>query len=372
MSSKVFVLPIEEYDKSLIKEKLNVAIESFNLNFKNKKVLLKPNLLMPAPPNRAITTHPIIIESIVETLIDKGAKELLIGDSPGNNRSTVQGLYEITGMKKVAEKTGARLVNFSTEGVIEFTTKNNVKIPVTKIVKEVDYIINLPKLKTHQLTLMTCAIKNIFGTIPGFNKTKMHTTFPNAKDFSELLVDLFNFVKPALNIVDAIIGMEGDGPSAGEPKKFGKIIVGDDPVAVDTVAGWILGYKPQDVKTTVLAKEKGLGNYEFDKIELIGATWEEIYGRNVKRGKNYYGITLKLPSFPTKLIAPLIEKILKVSPVINDEKCIKCKICMESCPQKAIYLENGKMKINYKECISCFCCHELCPQQAIDLKRLFL
>ncbi|MGB9856986.1 MAG: DUF362 domain-containing protein [Dictyoglomaceae bacterium] len=374
MKSKVAVLECD-YDKDLIRANLLKAFDFIGTpDFYKKKVLIKPNLLMAIEPERAVTTHPLLIEVIVEIVKEKKAEEVYIGDTPGNTLSNIENLYLKTGMKDVAEKTGAKLVNFLKEGIVNIPNNGGIisSFPVSKIIEKIDYIINVPKLKTHSFTLMTCAIKNIFGLIPGFNKSRMHAIAPKPKDFSRLLVELFEKIKPNLNIVDAIIGMEGEGPSAGVPRRFGKIIVGYDAVAVDTIASLILGYKPVEIYTTVIAYKKGLGEMDLSKIEILGAKIEDLYNADVKKLIRLHDLTNRIPNFLANFILPIFSRYVKLYPVIVSEKCIKCKICSNSCPQKAIDLIDSIMKIDYKKCISCFCCHELCSQRAIRIEKSFI
>ncbi len=370
LKSKVFIYNVE-YDKEVLIKSIGKAFEGFNLlDFSNKKILIKPNLLMAKSPEKAITTHPTIIEATIEVLKEKNAKEIYIGDTPGNPSTNIEYLYEITGMKKAAEETGTKLVNLYKNGVINISGNGIVdSIPIVKFAKEVDYIINIPKLKTHTFMLMTCAIKNLFGLVPGMNKSRMHALAINPKSFAEILVNIFKELNPIINIVDGILGMEGEGPSAGTPRKFGKVIIGVDPVAVDTISSLILGYKPEEVYTNVIAYEKGLGEINIEEIEIIGEERNNLYNTDVSRVQNLYSSTQRIPKF-ISIIAPKIhQKLLNQYPVIIEEKCIKCSICERACPNGAVSLIKDKMTINYNKCISCFCCHELCPQRAIGIKR---
>jgi len=372
MSTKVVVYNAD-YDKELLKEKIKKALDYFNLpNLEGKKILIKPNLLMSAPPEKAITTHPILIESLIEVLKEKGVKDIFIGDTPGNTSTNIDHLYRITGLKEVAERQGVNLINLYTYGVINIKSGIAGEIPITKFIKEVDYVINVPKLKTHTFMLMTCAIKNTFGLVPGMNKSRMHAIAINPESFAQILVDIFKEVNPLINIVDGIIGMEGEGPSAGNPRKFGKLIIGDDAVAVDVISSIILGYSPQEIYTNLIAYKKGLGEIDIEKIEVIGEEKDKLYNHDVAKVKNFYSLTKNLPSFMGNIASFLFNKLIRQYPVIDEAKCIKCRICENGCPKKAISLINNKMVIDYSKCISCFCCHELCPQKAIRLEKSLL
>jgi uncharacterized protein (DUF362 family)/Pyruvate/2-oxoacid:ferredoxin oxidoreductase delta subunit len=372
MSTKVVVYNAD-YEKELLKEKIKKALDYFNLpNLEGKKILIKPNLLMSAPPEKAITTHPILIESLIEVLKEKGVKDIFIGDTPGNTSTNIDHLYRITGLKEVAERQGVNLINLYTYGVINIKSDIAGEIPITKFIKEVDYVINVPKLKTHTFMLMTCAIKNTFGLVPGMNKSRMHAIAINPESFAQILVDIFKEVNPLINIVDGIIGMEGEGPSAGNPRKFGKLIIGDNAVAVDVISSIILGYSPQEIYTNLVAYKKGLGEIDIEKIEVIGEEKDKLYNHDVAKVKNFYSLTKNLPSFMGNIASFLFNKLIRQYPVIDEAKCIKCRICENGCPKKAISLINNKMVIDYSKCISCFCCHELCPQKAIRLEKSLL
>jgi len=372
VTSKVAVLKCEEYDKEKIKATLLKGFEFIGKpEVKDKRVLLKPNLLMPAEPHYAVTTHPTVVEATGEVLLKLGAKEILVGDSPGNALSNVDNLYRRTGMLSIAEKMGFKLVNFSKEGIIEVENPDGIvpTIPLSRIIKEVDYIVNLPKLKTHNFTLITCAIKNTFGTIPGFNKSKFHSIAPSPREFSRLLVEIFRAVKPALNIVDAIEGMEGDGPSGGVPKKFNRILMSYDGVAIDAIGGWMLGYKPNEIYTTKIAGEMGIGTSSLEHIELFGCELKELFGSDVKKVRTVYNVMESISSPILSFLSKRLVRLIKIYPEIDDTKCIKCEICLRSCPKGAISKANDRMTIDYKKCISCYCCHELCPQRAILIKK---
>ncbi len=370
MKSRVFIYNVE-YEKEVLIKSIRKAFEGFNLSdFSNKRILIKPNLLMATSPEKAVTTHPSVIEAIIEVLKEKKAKEIYIGDTPGNFSTNMEYLYEITGMKRVSEGTGAKLVNLYKDGIIYISGNNLIdRIPIVKFAKDVDYIINVPKLKTHTFMLMTCVIKNLFGLVPGTNKSKMHAIAINSKNFAEILVDIFKEINPVINIVDGILGMEGEGPSAGTPRKFGKIIIGIDPVAVDTISSLILGYKPEEVYTNVIAYKKGLGEMDIEKIEIIGEEKNKLYNTDVNKVQNLYSFTQRIPKFINIIVPKLYQKLLIQYPLIIEEKCIKCRICEKACPNGAISLIENKMTIDYKKCISCFCCHELCPQKAIEIKK---
>jgi len=363
--TKVSVLKCEEYNVDLI---YKVIIQSLkNINFpipKNKKILLKPNVLGQRKPELAITTHPTILDALCK-LLKENNNEIWIGDSSGiADYGGTQKAFEICGIEAVAKKHNAKLISFEgseKKEIIDNNAKIIKKFILAKEPFDADLIINLPKLKTHILMKYTGAIKNMFGCVPGGGKSKKHAIAPNEESFGQLLIDIYKNITPHLNIMDAIVSLEGDGPgSAGTPKKTGLILASKDAVALDIEASRIIGYGPLDIKTTKYAIERNL----FSKIEDV----EVIGEKNIK-------IDFKKPTGRTKLENKIPKPILKflfnlasTKPYVKKNKCKKCGICAKVCPVDAIKLEPYP-KFNRKKCILCYCCHENCPYNAIGLDK---
>ncbi|KPJ69754.1 hypothetical protein AMJ44_02765, partial [candidate division WOR-1 bacterium DG_54_3] len=339
-----------------------------------QKVILKVNGIMSAGPEAGVTTHPSIISSVVKEVKKLGALPL-VGDSPGNALADIQQIMKKTGIKKATEEAGGKIIPFQVAGITEFPSPSNSKriktLHLCKEVLEADVIINLPKLKTHNLTFYTGAIKNMFGSVPGFNKSKYHLWAPRSAQLSESLVDIFQITKPALNIMDGIIGMEGNGPSAGNKRTLGAIITSTDAVALDAVCSAAIGYKPFAIDTTRIAHKRGLGEGRLENIEILGTPLSEIIQKNWKHPVASYSLTRYLPQFIYSLTSPL-TRFIRVNPVIIQEACTKCMICVNNCPTKTIHYKEDKVEIDLSNCIMCFCCHELCPHQAIKLERSWL
>ncbi|OGC33201.1 hypothetical protein A2311_02200 [candidate division WOR-1 bacterium RIFOXYB2_FULL_48_7] len=275
----------------------------------------------------------------------------------------------ITGIKPAVEAAGGEMVYFEASG----TTEVSPGIRIAKAVIEADVIINLPKLKTHGLTLYTGAVKNMFGSVPGFLKAKCHASHPHPRDFANLIVNIYKATKPQLTIMDAIIGMEGDGPSAGQPRTFGAIIASADGVALDAAAAALIGFKPDEIITTTLAGQQKLGNSNLSLIEIIGGTINEFAQLDWNKPAGLYQRIKWLPDSLFRLATPIIN-LLKANPVIIQDKCKRCHICLKSCPVKTIF-QDSKTKtvtINLKKCINCYCCHELCPYQAIKIEKSWI
>ena len=369
MKSKVSIVKCEDYSIENVRIAIKKTLENLggleNFIKPKQKILIKPNLLSAKDPSRAITTHPTIVQSIIEEIKKFGAVPF-IGDSPGGAERGVKRVWENTKISEAAENTGAELVKFEGGGVCRIETSEGKAYYISKYALQADAIISLPKMKTHVLVLFTGAIKNMFGIIPGFRKGEYHKQFPYPKDFSQMLVDVFSLAQPKLSIMDAIVCMDGDGPSSGNPKYVGLILASSDAVALDKVCSKIYGFKEDEIETTNIAEKRGLGTADFSNIEIIGEKLSDIVLPKFDLPSNRF---LKMvPKFMVKLLEPHVW----IKPNIKQELCTNCNICVENCPMKAIK-ENSKNPIfDYTKCINCLCCHELCPQNAVYLERSWL
>lgn len=366
----VSVAQCSSYDQAEVDRALDQSLELLGgleqFVKPGQKVLLKVNALMAAPPEAAVTTHPALVEALVKKIVKLGAIAL-VGDSAGNATDRIEKVLEVCGIKQAVEQASGKIISFQDSGITEIKG-----IKISKAVLDADIVINLPKLKTHTWTLYTGAIKNLFGCVPGFHKARYHSLLPRPADFSTMLVDLLEIVKPRLNIMDAVWGMEGSGPSAGRPRLFGALLASADAVALDAVAAQAIGYPPFEIEMIQQAHQRGLGVGELAEIEVVGAKLEEITQKNWRHASSTYSITKHLPEFIYDLARPLIDRLLRVNPKIDQEKCKKCLVCVKSCPAKTINFKKNRVEIDLKGCIMCFCCHELCPYKAIELKRSWL
>lgn len=366
--SIVSIIECPDYNQQKVDLAVQKSLENIgdfdNLIKPNITVHIKPNLLSARTPEYAITTHPSLVKSLVKIIQSRGAK-VTIGDSPAGISRKIEEYWKTTGMQKVADETGAQLVKFEKNGVVERVVSGKSYF-ISEKVAYADVIINLCKLKTHSLTLYTGAIKNMFGSIPGVKKGEFHKLAPKVRDFSEILVDIFEATKPHITIMDAVIGMEGNGPSSGRPKFFGYILASRDAVALDAVGSHIMGYLVDEILTTQIAYQRNLGEKDFSKIEFRGITRENIVQHQILLPTNR--LYQSLPDSILKLAA----KLIWIRPKANEKACRKCGMCIANCPVKAMKSVDGYPVIDYNICIKCFCCDEICPYDAIDLQMSWL
>lgn len=349
---KVAIIRCSSYEQKEVDKAIENALRFLEFDTKKyKRILIKPNLLGGYDKNQeAITTHPNVVRAIIKQF--SGRK--IIGESSFANTGEVLKksgfgdfknfvIFEKSKLKKIRDEKAKILREFYVSSVLD----------------EVDLVVNVPKLKTHALTKITGAIKNLYGCIPGAIKQDFHRKAIGDERFSSLLVDIYQNIKPGLNIMDGIVGMEGEGPSAGEAKKVGFILASRNAVALDIAAAKMIGFRPEDIFVIREAIERGL--YPDFNIKIVGEL-EEIPNFNFKKPSIFR------TSFLKSAVASLIPKN-KIT--LRKEKCTKCRICEKNCPMKIIDLKPYP-EINTKKCIRCFCCIEGCPQHALYLKQNFI
>jgi len=373
--STVSLLRSQTYDQSNINDAVEKALEligGIKIFVKpGDRVLLKINLLTGDVPEKAVTTHPAIVKAMIRQVKAAGGIPL-VGDCSGYEGRPNYKRYitacRNTGIMKVCEEEGARILHLSAESI-------EVKNPgsrlfksfiLSKQVQEADVLISLPKLKTHGLTLFTGGVKNNFGCVTGLNKAKMHLRAQDPETFSQMLVDLLGIVRPELTVMDAVVGMEGNGPSNGTPRKVNAILASCDPVALDAVACKMIGIDPFIVPSTRLAHEQGMGTGDISHIEVLG---EELKDMQIK--------DFQLPSgtasfFRARGLMRFLRGMLVAKPELIKQHCQKCWICIEHCPSGALSKKENYPSFDHKKCIRCYCCQELCPGNAIELKTPFL
>lgn len=371
MSSEVLLSKFKGYeDDSSIRHFIKQVFLSTKISFKGKKVLLKPNLLLGKSPDMAITTHPKILEAVILYLKEKNAT-VYVGDSSGMPLS-MQSIAASCGILPILKKHQVEFVDFNRHPV-EVSRKDNRLVKsftIARIITEVDYVVNLPKLKTHVQAVYSGAVKNLFGCIPGLLKPQFHFKFPDADRFARMIVDLNHLVKPALTIMDGIMAMEGEGPSNGTPYPLGVLIASKDPVAVDSVACHLIGLDPKDVPILRMAAEDRLGEWDLSRIAIKSET--------TLAACKSTSFKLMRKNSAMRMGPGLIQSFLRQQaisrPVIDGKKCIKCYICVRVCPADALHKVKPAQapEFTYDKCIRCYCCHEMCPEGAIHKRGTLL
>ena len=320
-------------------------------------VLVKPNMLAAKEPERAITTHPLVLEAVVQLVKGAGGKPL-IGDSPGGAVRGIKRYWKNTGFAEVAGRQNIPLVSFESAGVY-IKQRRGISYYIVKPALDADVVINLPKLKTHNLTLFTGAVKNLFGTVPGFRKGEYHKEFPNPDRFAEAMVDIYALVKPSLSIMDGILSMEGNGPSSGTPRGLGLILASPDGVALDAVAQAVIGFGPDEVHTTTSASQQEIGQGNLGQIDVLGETLEKAKVAGFLLPTNHF---LKLiPEFISRSLA----RFIWTRPRVDPGKCNGCQVCVDFCPVAVMSMNEKLPVIDYGGCINCMCCDEVCTEGAI-------
>ena len=321
-------------------------------------VLLKPNLLSPRLPEEAVDTHPEVVRA-VGLLVREAGGSVKIGDSPGGFGKNIQEVFERSGMKRVADEEGFELVRFRTSRFIH-------GMPIAREVLDCDAMISIPKLKTHSITVLTGAVKNVYGTVTGLYKAECHSRAPREPDFARIVARVYAISTPQLSVVDGIVGMEGDGPAAGEPRAMNAVIAGEDAVAIDAVIARMVGLAPCDVLTTKTAYEAGMGEADLSRIEIAGEPLDSFIAKGFKLPQ-----TTPLSTLPRAVVNG-VASLIRFKPHIDGRACNRCNLCRVTCPVNAIDIEDGFCEIDYARCVKCLCCHDVCPYRAITIKRNIL
>jgi uncharacterized protein (DUF362 family)/Pyruvate/2-oxoacid:ferredoxin oxidoreductase delta subunit len=380
MNDPVYVVRCPDYDHAEEKMEMLFSMLGGMSRFvkPEEKIVLKVNLLQPAAPDQAVTTHPRVVAAVARLV--KGAGALpIVADSPGAGykytSKTLDTLYRKTGMIDAAKASGAEL-NFD-------TTVRAVSCPAGKLIKHfevitpvatADGVLGVCKLKTHTLMSLTGAVKNNFGVVPGLSKPGYHAKLSDRGQFADMLLDLADYVSPRLSIMDAVTGMEGDGPGvAGVARHVGLLIGSLNPLALDVVAAEIVGLRREQNPLLLAAQKRGLTPSRIEEVEVIGVELSKIRvpGYRLPATLEELGLQKHL-SWWQKPLEPYFKDWLSQMPEVTQKKCVACGICKDSCPAGAIEMTTAKRRVAFiddKRCIRCYCCHELCPEGAVGLRR---
>jgi uncharacterized protein (DUF362 family)/Pyruvate/2-oxoacid:ferredoxin oxidoreductase delta subunit len=334
------------------------VFEIFPKEISGQKVLIKPNVLRESEASEGIVTHPAVLHAVVEEVEKKKPAEIIVGDNPGlfsygaNEQS-----FRRTGLLDASKGYYRNIGNES--DTVDFNKDDMTTVSLSRAVLNADIVISLPKFKTHGLTVMTGAIKNSYGFLPGAQKAYLHRVAGNPQQFHELIVDIFRLRVPDLFIVDAILGMEGNGPASPDLRDIGLLLASDNAVALDATIARMMGIEPGRLRFLQRAHEFNLGDYDEDKIDITGE-FEKI-------------ADFKLPPLGGEAIAgnTSIQELLcsrsLLKPQVDRDECTGCGTCVEQCPVAALAMEENLPSVTAEMCITCFCCQEICPEKAITL-----
>ncbi len=357
--SKVALIRCEGYEGDLVFDAVKRAVDLIggisSFVKPGMKVLLKPNLLSPRPPEDAVDTHPEVVRAVVQLVKSAGGMPM-VGDSPGGFGKNIEEVFEASGMRRMAGEEKIGLVKFTSSKFVE-------GVPISRYVFDSDCFISIPKIKTHSITILTAALKNTFGTVTGLYKAGCHSRAPHPEDFARLIAKIHSVSRPHLNIIDGITAMEGDGPSVGDPIALNLIMAGVDAVAIDSLIALIIGLAPEDILVTKEAFHLGLGEMDPGRIEALG---DDINGFVNEKFRLPQTTLLK---FIPKAIMKGVSGFVKFKPYIDSRICTRCNLCKISCPVSCITIEKDLCRIDYDKCVRCMCCHEVCPYKAISIKR---
>jgi len=361
--SIVSITTCDTYEEEKIYEAVKVAVESLGglkaFIQPEEKVLIKPNFLYAADPEKCITTHPAVIKAVIRLLEENQYAHFICGDSPAHGScKDVFSKLELdekymTPMNKEEQRDGLYFVEEALH---------------------CDAIIGLSKMKTHMLERVTGAVKNMYGLICGYRKAAGHVAYPNAASFAKMMTVIHRNTPQRLHIMDGVMAMEGNGPSSGTPVKMGVILASQDPIALDAVFCHLVYLDPTQVPTETYGYKEGLGTYKENEIELL-LNGQPISMKELveKYGNPKFDVKREIDRINVLSILSHITSAFSTRPVIDKEKCVKCGVCVSHCPVegKAITFAKGKEVppvYDYKKCIRCYCCQEVCPKHAIHVK----
>ncbi|MDO4459971.1 MAG: DUF362 domain-containing protein [Clostridia bacterium] len=371
---QVFIDKCDSYDSDILLALFRERFAQLKMNEKIRPgmtVVIKPNLIMKSSPDAAAITHPEVTAAVGRVVKELGAK-VLIAESSGGvfTEQSVKSVMNGCGYTAIAEKYGFEIYKDCEYQAVNLPDGKICRtLTVIKPYVNPDFVIDIAKLKTHCMTTFSGATKNLFGTVPGLMKPELHFRYPELNDFSKMLIDLSEYIRPDLCIIDGIDGMEGDGPTGGSPRHVGLVFTGLSSYAVDMVASSCIGLNPMEIRMLKEANERGLCPDSVDEIDVIGESIAAVKIVSFKRPKSK---SVDFAKYVPGFLQPLVKKITTPKPKIDTKKCVGCGKCAESCPQHTIEIKDRKAVINYDKCIKCFCCHEMCPMHIIKVKRFSL
>jgi uncharacterized protein (DUF362 family)/NAD-dependent dihydropyrimidine dehydrogenase PreA subunit len=369
MKSQVSIVRCPEYELPAVEAAVRQACDAAGFpEVAGKTVLFKPNILRGAEPERAVSTHPTVLRAAIRYAKSRGAAKVLVGESPSFQVGNAA--FKKSGLLDAAAEEGAEWVDFSDGVQVDNPEGKLVKnFTIARAAVDADVLVSLCKLKNHRLMYYTGAMKNLFGCVPGLQKSQFHLRFPERASFGRMLTDLNLALRCEFSLMDAVVGMEGPGPSAGTPRQVGAILASRDPVALDRSACRIIGLDPRLVVNLEDALGRGVWIGSDDDIEILGTRPEEFRIDDWKMVPRDSTSRREMPSVMRNLVVG--------RPFFSRNKCIACGACVTICPGKALDLvpdpkakAKRRIEVDYTKCIRCYCCHEVCPEDAIVVRRI--
>jgi uncharacterized protein (DUF362 family)/Pyruvate/2-oxoacid:ferredoxin oxidoreductase delta subunit len=369
---EISAVPCHNYEENEVRAALISLIDAIGgLDWLKKDmcVAIKVNLVTFARPEKAVTTHPVVVCELIKLLYERGAGKVIVGDSPGGlyNAAFLGKVYSVCGLRAIEEVGGELNYDFGqSEAHFEDAAVAH-SFTYTSYLDKADAIIDFCKLKTHGMMGMSAAAKNMFGVIPGTMKPEYHFRYPNSADFARMIVDIDQYFasKLKLCITDAIVGMEGNGPTQGSPRKIGALLASASPHKLDMVCAKIIGLSSESVPTLLAAAERGLIPKDISELNIFGDVNSMVIN-------DYDNVAVRSSlTFDTKskLFGKIAKHCLEAKPTVVKKECRGCRECMKICPAQAIKMVDGKPEIDRSKCIKCFCCQEFCPFGAMKVHR---
>lgn len=377
MDNRVYAVRCPDYEQAQEKmaELLGLMGGGEAFAAPGERLVLKANLLMPARPEQAVTPHPTVVAAVGRMAKETGAS-VVIADSPGSgypyNEKAMDRVYRTCGIYQAAQEAGIEVNRDMTHEAVSFPQGTLLKhFDVITPVAWADGVLNVCKLKTHTYMGLTGAVKNTFGVIPGLAKPGYHARLRSPRRFAGMLLDLSAYVSPRLSVMDAVVGMEGDGPSGGAPRHVGWLLASRSPLALDVVAGSLIGLRRENNPVLVEAGRRGLHPTRIEQVEIIGADAADLRVPGYELPVTFGGGGSHNGHGWQRVFRPVLRHVWTLKPRVIKDKCIACGACRDACPVQAITIAGDGTRfarINDRDCIRCYCCHEMCTRDAIELR----
>ena len=370
----VSIVPCENYELQQCEKALGEVLEPLGgLNWvkAGMRIVIKANLVGAYEPDTGATTHPGLLAALTKLLKARGAR-VVIGDSPGGlyNEAVMSRVYRVTGLEAAVAE-GAELNHDFGQKVAHYPQGHVAKdFLYTSYLDQADGIISFCKLKSHGMMGLSAATKNLFGAVPGTTKPEYHFRYPEPLDFAGMIIDLNDYFQPKLFLVDGVVAMEGNGPTAGKPRHVGVLMAGTDCHKVDMICAKLIGLEPMTVPTLQAAVNYGYITERCEDIEVAGDV-EGLMVKDFEKVLQAKSMQFRnvLPGRLGELFGDVARACLRPRPKLKVSECVGCGVCDRVCPAKAIEIRKGKAVIQRKACIRCFCCQEFCPKGAMKVHR---